>query len=341
MYVGATDDHVYAIDAGNGTLRWQMNTSAADQNTGAPPVSVASGAVYAGAMDHNVYALRAGDGSQLWRTLVGWYPTAPAVVNGVAYTASSDGVVALDAQTGSVRWSVPHISGWQPVVSNGTVYVASNGSGATNLYAFDASSGALRWTANAGSFITGIFSGSPVVADGMVFASAENGYVYAFNAATGAVAWRTQLITVVPGVSPLAVVNGIVYVGGGNQSNDYHLYALRTTDGTQIWSHKLDGTMGEPVVVGDVLYVGVTTFASGVSERWVYALHLADGSTIWRVDLAGALPGAPFWSRPLVVNGTLYIGSEDDHLYAVRTSDGSVIWRFQAGGAVGVPAYAA
>ena len=46
----------------------------------------------------------------------------------------------------------------------------------------------------------------------------------------------------------------------------------------------------------------------------------------WRVDLG---PGVA--SSPALVNGTVYVGSDDTHLYALDATDGSEQWRFETG----------
>ena len=68
-----------------------------------------------------------------------------------------------------------------PAVANGVVYVGSDDD---NVYALNASTGALLW-----SYTTGndVYS-SPAVANGVVYVGSDDGNVYALNANTGATA---------------------------------------------------------------------------------------------------------------------------------------------------------
>jgi len=101
-----------------------------------------------------------------------------------------------------------------PAVANGVVYVGSEDS---KLYAFNATTGAVLWTATTG---TGIYSSSPAVANGVVYVGSVDGNLSAFNATTGAPLWNATTGNSM--VSSPAVANGVVYVGSG----DKHLYAF-------------------------------------------------------------------------------------------------------------------
>ena len=59
-YVGSYDQNLYALNAGDGTLKWKYTTGSYVYSLGP---AVANGVVYFGSWDTNVYALNAGDGS--------------------------------------------------------------------------------------------------------------------------------------------------------------------------------------------------------------------------------------------------------------------------------------
>src|SRR5713101_4600969 len=73
------------------------------------------------------------------------YGSSPAVVAGVVYVGSYDGLFAFSASSGGLLWMSPtgrEIYASSPAVANGRVFVgAMDGA----LYAFDATSGALLW----------------------------------------------------------------------------------------------------------------------------------------------------------------------------------------------------
>ena len=147
-------------------------------------------------------------------------------------------------------------------VVNGVVYIGSMDG---NLYALNASAGALLW-----SYDVGTFSGvSPSVANGVVYVGSTNatndttGTLYALNASTGAKLWS---YTVVVGgflFSSPAVANGIVYAA----SDDGSLYALNATTGAKLWSYAIGGhDISSPTIVNGVVYI-----RSGFGDGNTYA----------------------------------------------------------------------
>ncbi|WP_254864639.1 PQQ-binding-like beta-propeller repeat protein [Halovivax gelatinilyticus] len=103
VYVGSFDDTLYAVDAASGDEEWRFDTGAIP--TGA---TVAGGTVFVGSGGARVFAIDAASGEQTWRFEESDidtepYPraTAPTVVDGVVYVATTNGlegrVHALDA----------------------------------------------------------------------------------------------------------------------------------------------------------------------------------------------------------------------------------------------------
>jgi len=131
-----------------------------------------------------------------------------------------------------------------PTVANGVVYVGSNDN---NVYALNASTGALRWQYTAGAATPS----SPAVAKGVVYAGSYDNNVYALNASTGALLWRYTTFGAV--FSSPAVANGVVYVG----SYDANVYALNASTGALLWRHTTRGGIrSSPAVANGVVYIG-------------------------------------------------------------------------------------
>src|SRR5580692_5681627 len=105
-----------------------------------------------------------------------------------------------------LKWSYATGSRVQssPAAANGVVYVGSNDN---NLYALDATTGALLWRYAAFYYV----QPSPAVANGVVYVGSQDANVYALNASTGARLWSYATGSVVE--SSPAVSNGVVYVG--------------------------------------------------------------------------------------------------------------------------------
>ncbi len=172
---------ILALDAGSGTQRWFYATNG---SVAASPVLAAS-EVIAPSKDGTVYALDAGTGRLRWRARVSAGVSSPALFDGTLYVGGgafgTGGVLtALDASTGAPKWSFNANGPIQSSVTyaDGKVFFSTNAADGT-IYALGASSGALVWayTPSPRQYIFG----SPVVADGHVFAPSDNGHVYAFQ----------------------------------------------------------------------------------------------------------------------------------------------------------------
>jgi outer membrane protein assembly factor BamB len=106
------------------------------------PVAVVDGRVYL-RTDGGVHALDADDGSVLWTVTDIEADRTPTVADGTVYV-TGDQLTAIDTDEGKVSWSQPFGDGArssEPVVVSEIVYVAVDGT----LYAFDAADGSCRW----------------------------------------------------------------------------------------------------------------------------------------------------------------------------------------------------
>jgi outer membrane protein assembly factor BamB len=121
-------------------------------------------------------------------------------------------VVALDGATGAELWAAPvltrAVSG-APAVANGTIFVTS-----TTLTALRAATGAIVWDAAASS------NWGPSVANGVVYASSQNGGWDAFDEHDGSLLWSVSVgggcgfpcTNAVP-----VIANGTLYLAGPDQ----------------------------------------------------------------------------------------------------------------------------
>ena len=249
-----------------------------------------------------------------------------------------------------VEWSFQTGSDFEstsPVVANGAVYV-----GTDQVYALDASTGALRWTSQHGertpavanrvvfdassdgtisalrastgerlwSFSTGgVWLSSPAVVNGIVYIGSTDNSIYALSAATGDLIWSFATGGWVQ--SSPAVAHGVVYFG----SNDGHVYALNASTGAPIWSHLLgQGVLSSPTIAGRIVYVGST-------EGWFWALNASTGAVVWRQF------GGVSYTSPAVAHGLVYLGAWDGsggEVSAYEASSGTLKWTFRTGVAV-------
>jgi len=301
------------------------------------------GVIYFGSDDHNVYAVDAETGVQKWKYST-WGPVAstPAVSDNVVYFMSYDSkFYAVDAASGKTKWKFTtegdrrfeakgldggqprtqtYVDAWDmfqssPVVAQGMVFF---GCGDGNLYALDATTGALRW-----KFATGdVVHSSPAYDSGTLFFGSWDSYLYAVDAATGQKKWQFKT-----GEDPLvhnqvgfpgspAVVNGVVYVG----CRDSGLYAVDAASGTQKWRFDNKGSwiVVSPAVVGGNILFG--TSDSGL-------VHLLDATTAKPAfDLHVT---AYDFSSPAVAGGVAYFGLMNGTFVAVDLKTGKQLWEFQ------------
>ncbi len=208
-----------------------------------------------------------------------------------------------------------------PAVVNGVVYV---GSYDKNLYALNATTGALIWKYTTG----GVVLSSPAVVNGVVYVGSDDNNVYALNAATGALLWK---YTADGGVeSSPTVVNGVVYVGAnGNRKYSGEVYALSAVTGAQVWEHESGGSaeLSSPAVVNGVVYIG---YFNGALD----ALNAATGELLWEYATGYGFVGGTTIS-PTVANGLVYTPGFDTlnelgRFDALDAATGELVWRFTA-----------
>jgi outer membrane protein assembly factor BamB len=125
-----------------------------------------------------------------------------------------------------------------------------------------------QWTFQAG----GPLATSASIVGTTAYIGAWDGYEYAINTTTGQQIWKTYLGTnvdagcnpsVVGVTSAAAVVNGVVYVGGGGP----YWYALNATTGAVLWKVYTGATgragahynWSSPLIVGNYAYIGIAS----------------------------------------------------------------------------------
>ncbi len=228
-------------------------------------------------------------------------------------------VVALNADTGKVRWRVtigPTES--SPLVVDGLVYVGDwNG----KVYALNAASGSVRWTFSTG----GKVKDAVAYAGGRVYFGSYDHHVYALNARTGKLFWRAaaqqRLGPRGTFYSTPAVAYGRVYIG----STDGKVYSFGATSGKLRWSHSTGGYVyASPAVWQERVYVGSYTGT-------FYCFDAATGNVRWTFKANGPISGSP-----VVINGVVYFSSLKRRTYALDPASGKLLWVFKRGAYAGV-----
>ncbi len=190
--LGPPRHRLFAFDKKTGELIWASTPGGppADLNTQSTPVTATLGGrrlAIAGNADGWVYAVDARTGEKVWGFRVSKLALNTTVAvgpDGTVYAAHAEEnvdspemgrVVAFDGRgTGDLtatheKWRAPIEDGFpSPTLHGGTLYVMDN---SANLFALDAATGARRWSLDLGT----VGKGSPVVADGKLFATEVNG----------------------------------------------------------------------------------------------------------------------------------------------------------------------
>ena len=325
--------HLYALNAGNGVLRWCIHASNAHSNTtialqgnvlstiagpppqpdGLSPPIVSNHTIYVSSENSYTYAFDANSGAMIWHQNTGFANTsAPTGVGDMVYVAS-DSIYALDARNGAVRWHYPtqDVVTSTPVLVNGILYTGSYDG---NIYALDAANGSKHWSYQAG----GRVYVAPIVDHNIVYFGAGNDSVIltALNAQTGKRLWSFH--KPIDGSSALTIADGILYVG----SYDF-LYALNAQTGAELWHYPI-ATPLQPLVSNGILYIA--SFQGGM-----YALTPRNGRVLWHDPLNGMHAGDVTY--PVILGNRLFVETIDlgispskAILHALNVSNGIEDW---------------
>lgn len=199
------------------------------------------------------------------------------------------------------------------VKCRGAVFFGTN---ENRFFALDAGTGSLVWKDSvAGMFETypgGFQYNTPQLVNGIIYAANTSGIIFGFDPATGMI--KSQFRPGGPVATTPAIANGTLFFG----SDDHNFYAVDLATGSTKWSVPT----GWPTDSGPTVSDGIVYFGAD----YMYALDAATGAVKWKFFLNPAT----IMAAPLVNNGVVYIGSENDSLYALDAATGGVKWRARA-----------
>ncbi len=292
-----------------------------------------------------------GGATPTWTVNLGAPVSYPLIANGMVFvtTANPDGsygnrLFGLSAQTGAVVWgpiAIPGIYfGAGLTYENGRVFVLmSDGA----IRAFSASNGAALWTTQLPGYW---YDGLPNAYGGTVFVTG-NGGLSALDETSGAILWTTTSGGTTDWISP-AVSSAGAYIQDGYSCN---AGAYDPVTGDTLWqsTSACDWPWGHTPVVKDGTFFGRTggslnlfdaatgSFrvqlgsdrAPSVTATAVIALNagtlsstlLSDRVQTWTFTGDGHLNTAP-----VVVNDTVFVGSETGNVYGLDLYTGAQVW---------------
>ncbi|MSQ28212.1 MAG: hypothetical protein EXR51_08760 [Dehalococcoidia bacterium] len=233
VYLGSSDSHAYALDAGTGQVRWKFKTG---HKIWANVALDDSRSAYVASLDHKLYALNAADGTQQWTFPTGGaLASAPAIDRSTLFFGSADGrLYAVNARSGEKQWEL-NLGAWlwaTPLLNKGILYAGSLDG---QVVAVDASSGKQVWDQPYRT--DGPVSAAALMVGDILVVAAQSGKVYGLDPATGRLRWNYvadpsgQIFS-----SPAADAQSI-YLAPGNQ----RLIALDGARGQPTWVHRTEG----------------------------------------------------------------------------------------------------
>lgn len=335
VYLGSTDGKVYALDVETGDEEWRFQAGVRVESTPA----CWNDLVVVGSFDRHVYALDARTGELQWEFETdGLVRSSPTVVDGAVYIGSGclsmacgkyaeeiprkGWIYSIDASEGTENWvvEVENEVLSSPAVSDGTLYIGvSDG----QLYAIDAHDGDIEWTFEA----DGDIWSSPAVAFGSVYFADWTATVYAVDADSSREEWSSdtggQYISSSPAVDEETVYIGHTRVAFGDEDDlEYgSLLAFDRETGERRWVFETgaEEVGSSPVVTDGCVYVGAhgppqgEYFPPELPEHGVHAVSVT-GEPRWYFRV----PGRGVGSSPLIHDGTLIFGGEDNVVYAIH-----------------------
>ncbi|MES1186022.1 MAG: PQQ-binding-like beta-propeller repeat protein [Myxococcales bacterium] len=312
IFVGSSDQGLYALRADDGQKLWRFETLGFVQC--APLYDAGEDVLYFGSNDGALYKVNAKNGELLWRFMTNAeVARRPVLDGGLLYvTNANDTVLAIQPQTGKLIWhqhrtpaagmEVAGHSG--PAVFHGKVYAGfSDGT----VAAFDAKTGAERWqpvdlAAEAEQTLGQVpdqldVDSTPIPdtlpSGAVVYVSNYAAGVYALDAETGTQVWSNPGVF---GVTDISLFEQPAHLrrDGRNEperrvllaaSGTTGLWGLDPVTGTELWRRSLPATaISHPVVVSGALLVSASRLGifllNPLGGELIDGIHLADGSSM-------------------------------------------------------------
>ncbi|MEO7001828.1 MAG: PQQ-binding-like beta-propeller repeat protein [Ktedonobacterales bacterium] len=356
LFAGAASDNgdgfIYGLDKTTGAVKWQLPGYVPGGSSGGL-FAAANGAVYMAVATqtstfNTLYAVNGQTGVVLWQQPFKQPPIAPnattpptsmmTVIGKQLYITlggsmhSSGAYVGdldvLDAATGALQWRHAlqgDLFNAPPLVANGVVYAA----GYTSLYAFDAQTGAARWTAHYPSYPdpdpATLFMDSQ---DGQSLIVVNGAGVSRYDSASGAISWTKSLSITYP--QSALVANGLIYAPVAPVSNDGHILgtvvivALNASNGKQVWSFPFNEKLQLAGTSDNTLFV-----TAGPAPIALLALNPRTGTLLWQRTLNASImqfTGVQFYGS------SVFCSTFTDQVFAFSATDGASLWSFTTSG---------
>jgi outer membrane protein assembly factor BamB len=361
IYAGSVDGMVLAIDAATGEERWQYKTAGAlaivhlledgivvgtshriiPNSTSLEPIT-------------SIFALDAATGRERWSSI--WEAEATvagasggrlflrSIVSPLAIVSpddleSSDGLMALDIQTGDLSWLGPIVyDAFISVTDPETIYAVLPvvGQSVYDVVALEAETGVEQWRAVVGSWIAlrivAMDEERVYAATGQVetMLSGGKGSLWAIDRLSGTVLWATMTGGRGLAGNSIDLLNGLMIAAwsdakGANSS----VSGIDAVTGTTRWTSPLPGyAHSGAVVAGGLALIGNST----PDERdrlgaGIQALDPLTGQIVWNTPTASIWAGVETATEDTAYVISRRTDQDPEHLVALDISTGSPTWQ--------------
>lgn len=308
LYLYSLDSTFSALNAADGSELWHNTTFTTENGYG---FSVRNGNLYTqNSAANQLYTLDGTTGKVRWSAPMpqGSLTGSPVVENGAVYFSAGTLFYALKEQNGEKIWeqTVPTSGTFGTYLAGGILYVngpammIESSTDVRDIFALNARTGQLLWTADPGYNMLNI-----PITDGLLLAAREHNGIYSIaglDPQTGKVAWQAPFQCAVSqfdrwlypacSVSWAEVINGKLYLleSAGQPQNKmvYTLKSFNPGTGQLLSEHQLAIEQDNPVAIGasnGLLYmqINVPRIANTISYTdYVFAAYrLSDGANAW------------------------------------------------------------
>jgi subtilisin family serine protease/outer membrane protein assembly factor BamB len=254
--------YAVALDSTTGKEIWAVKIGRTNRSS---PTIAGENVYLSGGEDGSIYSLDLKSGSINWSTQIGTLTIyeSPLYLDGTLFVASdltNDAkLVALNAQTGAKKWSVPlgAPTYFGPSAGEGLLFIGSYDN--QKLRAINTEDGSEVWSK---TLVNEGIASKPVYHEGTLFIAGTNfntdgGSLYALDAKTGEEKWQASGIGDTQAGSPIVYEN-IVVIGSATQPV---LRAFDRNNGKEIWNNRSVGTTlnsGSVSANGLLFYTGTS-----------------------------------------------------------------------------------
>jgi outer membrane protein assembly factor BamB len=305
-YIGSCNGVFRAVDLRTGATRWEtaVNTDGVQYFFHGDPALVGDRIVAAAdrATGASAHGFDRQTGKETWRHAIGRGAAGPLASSGaLVYVAPIEGqVMAFDATSGAVRWTVPiKVPGFEgPAAADGRVFA---GAVDGRVHALDATSGREVWRRQLGAPVVT----TPLIAGSDVYIGSADGTFHRLAADDGRVLGSRKLDeTLKPASVPVRAPSDVLVLLNDANADYRRIVAIGPALDVVRWQVDADKnwTTSRIFTWGDVLVMGTTTGD-------VIAYCAKTGARVWTQTVKGSVRTIGGGSDTLLVGtrtGTLY-----------------------------------